>query len=75
MALRMGQTAKASELLEHDFQDELASDYAQYFRLALINDPEEERDFAANISSFVPIASFHPDSAEPLTQHRQEMNI
>ncbi len=75
-ALRMGQTAKASELLEHDFQDELASDYAQYFRLALINDPEEERDFARQYLKLRPNSIFSPRFRQSLSHSTdQEMNI
>ena len=73
-ALRMGQTAKASELLEHDFQDELASDYAQYFRSRssmILRKSETSPQYL----KLRPNSIFSPRFRQSLSHTDQEMNI
>ncbi|MCB5233843.1 MAG: tetratricopeptide repeat protein [Candidatus Cloacimonetes bacterium] len=75
-ALRMGLSETASELLEHEFEDELASDYAQYFRLVLISDREEEKDFARDYLKLRPNSIFSPRFRQSLTHGNDpELNI
>jgi tetratricopeptide (TPR) repeat protein len=75
-ALRMGLSETAPELLEHEFEDELASDYAQYFRLVLISDREEEKDFARDYLKLRPNSIFSPRFRQSLTHSNdQELNI
>ena len=75
-ALRMGLSESASELLEHEFEDELASDYAQYFRLVLISDREEEKDFARDYLKLRPNSIFSPRFRQSLTHGNDpELNI
>lgn len=66
-ALRMGEKERAAELLEHEFEDELSADYAQYFRLTLMSDRQEEQEFARQYLKLRPNSIFSPRFRQSLT--------
>jgi len=59
-AIGLGDYQKATLLLEHNFEDQLASDYAQFLSLALIANREQELDLAKEFLKAKPNSIFSP---------------
>lgn len=59
-AIGLNDFAKARSLLQHDFTDPLAAEYASYLNLALLANPEDELDLARSFLKGKPNSIFSP---------------
>ncbi|HRX76877.1 MAG TPA: hypothetical protein P5342_05405, partial [Candidatus Cloacimonadota bacterium] len=59
-AIGFGDFERARNILEHEFQDALAAEYASYLRLALMADAQEELELARNFLKSKPNSIFSP---------------
>lgn len=59
-AIGLGDNERAAMLLEHDFSDQLAAEYAQLLSLALISEREDELELAREFLKTKPNSIFSP---------------
>jgi len=59
-AIGLGEMHRAAMYLEHEFADELSSEYAQFLRLALISDAQDQQSLAREFLKTKPNSIFSP---------------
>lgn len=75
-AIGLDDNQRAASLLEHDFTDELAAEYAKYLGLALISDREAEIDLAKEFLKSKPNSIFSPRFRQVISrQATSQINI
>jgi len=67
-AIAFGNDSKAKELLQYEFQDEVAADYAALLRLLLVSDKEEEQRLAREFLKNKPNSIFSPDFRQKISR-------
>ena len=67
-AIAFGNDAKAKELLQYDFQDEVAADYAALLRLLMVADKTEEQRLAKDFLKNKPNSIFSPDFRQKISR-------
>lgn len=67
-AIAFGNVQKAETLLQYDFKDDVASDYAALLRLILVLDPVEEQRIAKEFLKNKPNSVFSPDFRQKINR-------
>ena len=67
-AIAFGNDSKAKELLQYDFQDEVAADYAALLRLLMVADKAEEQRLAREFLKNKPNSIFSPDFRQKISR-------
>ena len=67
-AIAFGIDSKAKELLQYDFQDEVAADYAALLRLLMVADKAEEQRLAREFLKNKPNSIFSPDFRQKISR-------
>ncbi|HOH96810.1 MAG TPA: tetratricopeptide repeat protein [Candidatus Cloacimonadota bacterium] len=67
-SIGLGEYAKASLFLTHDFTDDLASDYAQLLKLAFMNDRRDEQNLAREFLKTNPNSIFSPSFRQVISR-------
>jgi len=67
-AIAFGNDSKAKELLQYEFQDEVAADYAALLRLLMVSDKEEEQRLAREFLKNKPNSIFSPDFRQKISR-------
>jgi hypothetical protein len=67
-AIAFGNDSKAKELLQYDFQDEVAADYAALLRLLMVSDKAEEQRLAREFLKNKPNSIFSPDFRQKISR-------
>ncbi len=67
-AIAFGDETRAAALLQYDFQDEIASDYAALLRLLLVADRDEEQRMAKEFLKNKPNSVFSPDFRKKISR-------
>jgi predicted CopG family antitoxin len=67
-AIAFGNDSKAKELLQYEFQDEVAADYAALLRLLMVADKAEEQRLAREFLKNKPNSIFSPDFRQKISR-------
>jgi len=67
-AIAFGNDSKAKELLQYEFQDEVAADYAALLRLLMVSDKAEEQRLAREFLKNKPNSIFSPDFRQKISR-------